>query len=75
VTDPAVLIGDGDKFGVERLGREGVGEDGEAGTGFLDGGWTGILRFVVEVKGLGLVSSLSFPLIDLSFALASRITC
>lgn len=78
MTEPAVLIGEGDKFGVERLGREGVGEDGEAGTGFLVGGWTGMFRFEVEENGLGLKSSLSLPLIDLlslSLALASRMTC
>ena len=51
-----VRIGDGVRLGgiFDKLGRDGVGEDGEDGTGFRVGGGTGILR-------LANAGSLYFP--------------
>ena len=51
-----VRIGDGVRLGgiFDKLGRDGVGEDGDDGTGFRVGGATGMLR-------LANAGSLYFP--------------
>lgn len=52
----SVRIGDGVRLGgiFDKLGRDGVGEDGDDGTGFRVGGATGMLR-------LANAGSLYFP--------------